>query len=148
MDIKGKYTKMANTLSNPREFFTLVGSIVIATIGVLAWANTSFVSTAKGVEMMDEAKEADSVLTERIVVLTQEVQQSNQMLSIHLKQGELDSVLDRIRENDTQQFNIGQFVRVNGSDDQSTKRLRDLENEMKDLELKKTCIITNNPLCD
>ena len=139
---------MAEKLSNPREFLTLVAAIAIATISLLAWANATFIPTAKGAEMMKETKAADAVLSAQIVGLTKEVKQSNELLSIHLKQGELDSVLDRIRENDTQQFNIQQFVRVNGSDVQSTERLRDLENEMDDLELKRDCIITNNPLCD
>ena len=45
-------------------------------------------------------------------------------------------------------FNLEQFTRVNGSDTQSNARMQQLELELSDLELKKDCILTNNPLCD
>ena len=131
-----------------KEFFSWIAGIVIGTIAALGWFSANFVTTVKAEEMMQKTQAADISLAQEIKSLAQSVKDSNDQLSVHIAKGELDNVSLKITENKTQQFNIGQFVRVNGSDSQSDLRLQELENELSALEIQRGCIINNNPLCD
>ena len=148
MTIQGKYRQMIDKVSSPKEFFGLVAGIVVSTVTILTWASVNFVTAAKAEEMMKEARGADSALAIEIKNLATDIKESNNLIQVHLGKHDLDSVLDRIRENETQTFNIKQFTRVNGSDNQSEARMQQLEIERDALLLKRDCIINNNPLCD
>jgi hypothetical protein len=106
------------------------------------------VTIAKGEEMMNKAKAADNELTEQITLLAEEVKVSNGLLMIHMDKERLGSIMTEMRRNETEVFQIQQFVSVNGDNEQSRSRLRQLNAEHEDLELRKSCIINNNPLCD
>lgn len=131
-----------------REVLGWIAGIVIGTVAVLGWMSTNFITTAKGEEMMANAQDADAVLAEEVKDLAKSVKASNDMLSVHLAQGELQAVMDKIDNNQTQQFNITQFARVNGMDDQAEARLEQLKRELSPLQIKRDCIINKNPLCD
>jgi hypothetical protein len=151
--------KVIDKIRGDREFFGWIGAIVIGTISALGWMSSNFMTVAKAEQMMDKVKVADAELARDIKVadsqladgikqLAAEVGESNTLLTIHMSKHELDSVMGKISENKNQQFNIQQFTRVNGMDSQSELRLQELANELEALEIQRTCILTNNPLCD
>jgi len=141
-------SNVIDKIRSNRDVLGWIAGIVLGTVAVLGWMSTNFITTAKGEEMMANAQDADAVLAKEVKDLAESVKASNQMLSVHLAQGELNDVMDRIDNNKTQQFNISQFTRVNGMDSQSEVRLERLKNELVELEIKRGCIIDNNPLCD
>lgn len=148
MKLNRMYTVMADNINNPQVFVKWMAAIVVATITVIAWFSTQFITTAKGNEMMEKTQQADAELSEQIALLGEEMKASNRLLSIHLDKESLNAVILAIRNNDSEQFQIQQFTSVNGTNAQATSRLRDLKAEHDDLVMKKNCIITKNPLCD
>ena len=145
---KNRIQTVMDKIRGDREFFSWIGGIVIATIMALTWFSANFATTARAEEIVNISKAGDDALAKEIRVLTVSVQKSNKLLSIHMEKGELDNVMQQIKDNQTQTFNIGQFTRVNGMDSQSEARLQQLESELGLLELKRDCIITINPLCN
>ena len=133
--------------------------IVIILGGLLGWMHTEFVSTSMGEVMMtktqhaikenaDSRQEADEVLANEVKTLAKQVMASNSLLMLHIDKERFKSVTDDIKDVEQEIFNLQQFVRVNGSNEQTTTRLRDLEADHEDLILRRTCIINNNPMCD
>ena len=139
---------MADNLKDPQVLVKGISAIVVATVVVIAWFSTQFITTAKGEEMMKKAKDADNQLSAQIAELGIQMKASNQILLIHLDKESLNSVILALRNNDSEQFQIQQFVSVNGNNAQATSRLRDLKAEHEDLEMRRSCIINKNPLCD
>lgn len=148
MDIKKVYSVMADQLQDPQKLFRWMIAIVIATVGGMGYFSTNFVTTAKGEEMMNKALDADTELSRQIAELATEVRDSNGLLLIHMEKERLSSILTEIRRNETEVFQITQFVSVNGDNERTRARIRQLKQEHEDLELRKTCLINNNPLCD
>lgn len=148
MTIQGMYKDMVDKIGSPRDYLKWVAAIVVATVGAIAWANANYVTTAQGNQIRAEVKRADDELAKEIRSLAAQVQKSNDLVLVHMDKHELDTVLTRIRENETQTFNLQQFIRVNGSDSQTAIRMQKLKTELKDLEFKKGCIINHIPLCD
>ena len=144
----GRIKSVIDKIRGDKEFFGWIAAIVIGTITALGWFSANFVTTVKAEEMMKVAKDADNQLASEIKDLATSVKKSNELLSVHMAQGELDSVMLQIKDNKTQTFNVNQFTRVNGMDSQSEKRLQDLKTELEALEIKRGCIINKNPLCD
>jgi uncharacterized Fe-S center protein len=144
----GRIKNVIDKIRSDKEFFGWIAAIVIGTITALGWFSANFVTTVKAEEMMKNTKNADAAIIREIKDLTVEVVKSNKSIKTHLSSHDLQAVLDRLRETETQMFNIRQFTRVNGSDAQSEERLRNLENDLKHLTLKRDCIINDNPLCD
>ena len=148
MDFKQVYAVMAEQYHDPQKLVKWMIGIVIGTIAVLGWFSTNFVTTAKGEEMMGKAQAEDRKLSEQITELAVEVKASNELLMIHMDKGRLDGIMTAIRTNETQAYNNSQFVSVNGENERTRARARQLKAEHEDLELRKSCIINNNPLCD
>ena len=148
MNIRKVYSIMAEQFTDPQKLIKWMIGLVIGTIAVLGWFSTNFVTTAKGEEMMGKAKAADVELADQITLLANEVKASNELLMIHMDQGRLESIKTQLRTNETEQFNTQQFVSVNGDNERTRARTRQLKAEHEDLELIKTCIINKNPVCD
>ena len=139
---------MAENMNNPRVFLTWIVAVVIGVIVTIGWLSQNFVTKALGEEMMDRAQSSDNELSEQITLLAEEVKISNGLLMIHMDKERLSSILTEIRRNETEVFQISQFVSVNGDNERTRARQRQLKAEHEDLELRKTCLINNNPLCD
>jgi len=139
---------MAENMNNPRAFLALVATIVIGTIVLLGWLTQNFVTMALGNEMMDKVQTADSELSQQITLLADEVKISNELLIMHMDKEKLSNILSEIRVNETERYNTEQFVSVNGANERTRERLRQLKAQHEDLELRRDCIINNNPLCD
>ena len=148
MEFKKVYSVMADSMNNPRVFLAWVVSIAIGVLALVAWLTSNFVTVAKGEEMMKKTLTADENLSEQITMLAGEVKTSNSLLMIHMEKERLASILTEIRRNETEVFQISQFVSVNGDNERTRARVRQLKQEHEDLELRKTCLINNNPLCD
>jgi hypothetical protein len=148
MNIRKVYTAMAEQYQDPQKLFKWMIAIVVATVVTMAWFSSNFVTVARGEEMMGKAQEADSELSEQITLLATEVKASNNLLMVHMDKERLGSIITEMRRNETEVFQIQQFVSVNGDNEQSRGRIRQLNAEHEDLELRKTCLINNNPLCD
>jgi hypothetical protein len=103
---------------------------------------------ALGNEMMDKVQAADNELSEQITLLADEVKISNELLIMHMDKEKLSNILSEIRVNETERYNTEQFVSVNGENERTRERLRQLKAQHEDLELRRDCIINNNPLCD
>jgi len=87
-------------------------------------------------------------LAESIDALTAEVQKTNEGMRLHMEKERLERAKQSISANDSEIFAVEQFIRLNGEDQQSVARLRKLQNERAELELKKACIISRNSVCD
>ena len=148
MNITKAYSAMAEQFTDPQKLIKWMIVMVVGTIAVLGWFSTNFVTTALGEEMMEKAQAADVELSEQITELAVEVKASNALLMIHMDKGRLESIMTAIRTNETQAYNNSQFVSVNGENERTRARARDLKAEHEDLELRKNCIINKNPLCD
>ena len=139
---------MAETMNNPRVFLAWVMAVAVGVILTIGWLSQNFVTKALGEEMMEKAQSSDNELAEQITLLAEEVKISNGLLMIHMDKERLSSILTEIRRNETEVFQISQFVSVNGDNERTRARQRQLKQEHEDLELRKTCLINNNPLCD
>ena len=146
--LRKAYSVMAENMNNPRAFLALVATIVIGTIVLLGWLTQNFVTMALGNEMMDKVQTADSELSQQITLLADEVKISNELLIMHMDKEKLSNILSEIRVNETERYNTEQFVSVNGANERTRERLRQLKAQHEDLELRRDCIINNNPLCD
>ncbi len=143
---------MIAKLKSQKEIAGLVVFVIVSTVGALAWATSNFITSASAQvthsQMKAESARADKVVSNQILALTKEVKESNGLLLVHLDRYSLDKVKSDIKTNKSETFSLEQFIRINGLDSQSDLRLQSLTFELGDLELKKTCIINNNPLCD
>jgi hypothetical protein len=139
---------VTDTIKGQKELIGSIIAVVVMTITAWGWASSEFVTTAKAKEMMTKAQHADIELSEQIVELSKDIKASNALLLVHIDRYTLDNVKGEIKANQSQTFALQQFIRVNGSDNQSENRLQQLKTERGDLELKKSCIINHNPLCD
>jgi hypothetical protein len=148
MNLQQVKSAMADQYQDPQKLFKWMIAIVVATVVTMAWFSSNFVTVARGEEMMGKAQEADSELSEQITLLAGEVKMSNNLLMVHMDKERLGSIITEMRRNETEVFQIQQFVSVNGDNEQSRGRIRQLNAEHEDLELRKTCLINNNPLCD
>ena len=145
METVQRYKKV---ISHIRSEFKFYIAIVVGTMMAFAWINTEFLQTSKAMDMMDRAKSADDELRIEIKSLAVEIKTSNELLLIHIDRYMLDTVTGDIKTNETDQFKLEQFTRVNGINSQTEERSQHLKTELKALELRRTCIINNNPLCD
>ena len=148
MNIRKAYSVMAETMNNPRVFLAWVMAVAVGVILTIGWLSQNFVTKALGEEMMEKAQSSDTELSEQITLLAEEVKISNGLLMIHMDKERLSNILTEIRRNETEVFQISQFVSVNGDNERTRARQRQLKQEHEDLELRKTCLINNNPLCD
>ena len=155
MNIRKAYSVMADSMNNPRVFLAWVVAVAVGVILTIGWLSQNFVTKALGEEMMSKAQQADSELSVQIAELAEGVAESNEqikasnaLLMIHMDKDRLDGIMTEIRGNEAEVFQIQQFISVNGDNAQSRGRLRDLKAEHEDLELRRDCIINNNPLCD
>jgi hypothetical protein len=146
-NIKGVQT-VVNAIKTQKELFGSIIAVVVMTVGAWSWASSEFVTTAKATEMMKNTKDADTAISHQILELSEQVKTSNDLLLVHIDRYTLDNVKGEIKTNQSETFALQQFIRVNGSDNQSENRLQQLKTERGDLELKKSCIINHNPLCD
>ena len=146
--LRKAYTAMAENMNNPRVFLAWIAAVAISLLAVIGWLSQNFVTVALGEEMMGKVQTADVELSEQITQLAVEVKASNELLMIHMDKGRLDGIMTAIRTNETQAYNNSQFVSVNGENERTRARARQLKAEHEDLELRKSCIINNNPLCD
>ena len=156
MEIKQGYTKVADHIRNELKFYI---SIAIGVVALITYANTNFVTTARGEEMMDKTQAAikdaadernrrDDALSNELKMLAVQVNESNGLILLHMDKEKLSDVKSDIRRNEQETFSIEQFVSVNGANEQAKARLRALKAEHVDLEDTKDCIINNNKLCD
>ena len=145
METVQRYKKVVSHIRSEFKFYI---AIVVGTAMAFAWVNTEFLQTSKAMDMMDRAKQADDELRVEIKSLAVEIKTSNELLLIHIDRYILDKVMSDIKTNETEQFKLEQFTRVNGTNSQSEERSQDLKIELKALEQRRTCIINNNPLCD
>jgi hypothetical protein len=146
-NIKGVQT-VVDTIKTQKELIGSIIAVVVMTVGAWGWASSEFVTTAKAQEMMKNTKDADTAISHQILELSEQVKTSNDLLLVHIDRYTLDNVKGEIKTNQSETFALQQFIRVNGSDNQSENRLQQLKTERGDLELKKSCIINHNPLCD
>ena len=93
MKLQKVYTAMADNINNPQQFVKWIATIVVATITIIAWFSTQFITTARGEEMMAKAQEEDTKLSMQIAQLASEVKTSNSLLLIHLDKESLNIVL-------------------------------------------------------
>jgi len=135
-------------LKPSKEFLVWVVGVAIGTVGLMGWFSTNFVTIAKGVEISEVAHEADMVLSQQLVELAEEVKASNAMLMDHIEKEKLNVVLIEIKRNESEVFQITQFVSANGTNEQAEARLRQLRIDHTDLLLKRDCILNNNRLCN
>ena len=76
-----------------------------------------------------------------------DTEEIRELLTLKIQQDKLDAVNRDIRANDTEMFNIQQWMKVNGEDSQSLKRMKELEGEKDKLLIKRGCIISGNRVC-
>jgi len=142
-----------------RSELKIYAGIAVAVVGLIAWMQTEFITTAKGKEMMANTQAelaenvtnrvaADEALATQVSVLAAEVKTSNSLLMLHIDKERFSSIATEIRRNEQEVFGINQFVSVNGANAQATARLRALKSEHDDLILKRDCVINNNKVCD
>ena len=142
-----------------RSELKIYAGIAVAVVGLIAWMQTEFITTAKGKEMMQNTQAelaenlanriaADKALADQVSVLASEVKTSNSLLMLHIDKERFSIIAAEIRRNEQEVFGINQFVSVNGENAQATARLRALKSEHEDLMLKRDCILNNNRLCD
>ena len=154
--LKQGYTKVVEHI---RSELKVYAGIAVAVVGLIAWMQTEFITTAKGKEMMANTQSelaenlanriaADKALADQVSVLASEVKTSNSLLMLHIDKERFSSIAADIRRNEQEVFGINQFVSVNGENAQATARLRALKSEHEDLILKRDCILNNNKLCD
>ena len=154
--LKQGYTKVVEHI---RSELKIYAGIAVAVVGLIAWMQTEFITTAKGKEMMANTQAelaenvtnrvaADKALADQVSVLAVEVKTSNSLLMLHIDKERFSSIATDIRRNEQDVFNIEQFVRVNGPNEQATAQLRSLKAEHEDLILRRDCILNNNKLCD
>lgn len=150
---------MVEFIRQQKEVFGVVIMIIVGTISALAWASSNFVTNARGEVMMErtlaadakilaQTSASDNTLLKQLTTLSDKIETSNELLLTHIERYSLDKIRTEIRTNKSETFALQQFVRVNGSDAQSEARLQQLKTELSELELKKTCTINHNPLCD
>ena len=155
----GRMQTVIDMVRNQKEFLSVIAAIVVGVIGSLSWATANFVTVARGetmmektqaadVEIMRQTAERDAALSKQITALTEQVVESNDIMLTHIDRYTLDSVKSEIRTNQSETFQLQQFIRVNGSDNQSEIRKQQLKTDLEELQLKKSCIINHNPLCD
>lgn len=150
---------MIDRIRNQKEIVLAVLFVITSTVAVLAWAANNFVTVARGEVMMErtlsadteilkETKRRDDEITKQLKDLSDSIDNSNELLLTHIERYSLDSVKAQIKTTESNLFQLEQWVKVNSSDQQSEIRRQQLQTELKALELKKTCIINHNPLCD
>ena len=143
-----RMSRIMDELKPSKEFLVWVAGVAIGTVGLMGWFSTNFVTIAKGVEISEVAHEADMVLSQQLVELAEEVKASNAMLMDHIEKEKLNVVLIEIKRNESEVFQITQFVSANGTNEQAEARLRQLRIDHTDLLLKRDCILNNNRLCN
>jgi len=131
------------------KFWGWVVGVVMSTIMALSWMDAHFITRADADLLVPEnhVKVHDGI-AESIDALTAEVQKTNEGMRLHMEKERLERVKQAISANDSETFAVEQFIRLNGEDSQSEERLRKLNNERAELDLKKTCIISGNRICD
>lgn len=78
----------------------------------------------------------------------QQIEGTQKILQEHIRKYELESVKSDIRNVEDQQFQLEQFISINGVNQMTSKRKDELRRRLKDLEEKKNCIINGRPLCE
>lgn len=135
-----------------RTMAEVIIATVIATVGAISWANSQYVPAEKAevthAEILQKSSAGDIEIKKKLDDVERELMKQNELMNDHIDRWKLDNVKNLIRTNRTETFNLEQFIRVNGSDTQSEKRLQSLKSELVELEVKRNCMINRNPLCD
>jgi len=143
-----RMSRVMDEIKSNKEFLIWIVGVALGTVGLMGWFSTNFVTIAKGVEISEGAHQADMVLSQQLVELAEEVKASNAMLMDHIEKEKLNVVLIEIKRNESEVFQITQFVSANGTNEQAEARLRQLRIDHTDLLLKRDCILNNNRLCN
>lgn len=145
MVIQQGYETLKDKIRTSAEVWHLLVAVVGATAAVVIWMLTTFTTSAS-----DKATH-EQIIQQMTAVHTkqaQEMSEIRELLTLKIQQDKLDAVNRDIKANDTEQFNISQWMKVNGEDANSVKRLKELETEKDRLEIKRGCIISGNRLCN
>ena len=159
MTIKQGYTKVMDTLRQAKEVWAAIATIVVGTAIFLSWMTTSFLSVqaaelthkqmqAENVKMVSDMAKADLEMADQIKNLTIEVSQTNTLLALHMDKHSLEAVSLAIQNNESEIFNLEQTIRSDSNNAEAARRLLKLKSERDDLQIKRNCIITDNPRCD
>lgn len=150
--LKGLYSKVTQSVNTPQAFLAFVASILIAGWGAWQWANANFISTASAdvthEEIIETGAAADEEISRTLDELTEKVEQGNALMRVHMGKHSLESATEQIERLESDLWHLNQFIRINGSDPQSDIRLHRLTTSLKEQELRRECILANNPLCD
>ena len=135
-----------------KVYVGIVFSTVVVLTGVIAWASEKFPSVEyvdmSHVQMVAERMAADEKLTQGLAALESNQDSTNRLLSTMISKQDLAAVKSNLKSNESDMFQVEQFMRVNGFDERSEKRAQQLKSEHAELLLRQNCIISGNAVCN
>jgi len=139
------YDKVIQTINDARAVWTFIALIIAGVVGAVGWVYTEF-PTAMAMETTHQqiVKEMNAVHEKQAA----EMSTIRNMLKEKIQSDKLDTVNLAIKNNDAEQFQIEQWMKVNGSDQQSQKRLKTLKTEREELVIRRNCVISGNRVCE
>lgn len=145
MVLQQGYDTLKDKIRTSAEVWHLIVGIVGTTAAVVLWMLGTFTTTASDKATHEQIIEQMTAVHKK---QAQEMMEIRELLTLKIQQDKLDAVNRDIKANDTEQFNIQQWMKVNGEDSNSVKRLKELETEKDRLQIKRGCIISGNRLCN
>ena len=135
---QGYRVMVTDHIRNEYKFYV---SLVAGTLLAYGWVSTQFLTTAQAQVTHDQ-------ISKEISQVGEQQKKLSVLLETLVSKQSLSNVQIEIKTNESEQFQVSQFMRVNGSDPQSERRLQQLKAERNDLEIRRNCIISKNPICE
>ena len=144
MVIQQGYQTLKDRIRTSAELWHLLLAVAGTVAGLLLWMMTTFTTSAADKATHEQIIQQMTAVHEKQAL---EMQEIRELLTLKIQQDKLDAINRDIKNNETDQFNIQQWMKVNGEDTNSAKRLKELENEKDRLLIKRGCIISGNRVC-
>lgn len=96
----------------------------------------------------EEIKDEQFKQSHQLEDQSKQIKDLTNLLKTKISQDNLSQVNADIRANDAETFQLQQWIKVNGEDAQSAKRLNNLKIEREELVVKRNCIINGNGMCN
>jgi len=145
MVIKQGYETLTDKIRTSAELWHLLLAVAGAAAAIVIWMLSTFTTSASDKATHEQIIQQMTAVHEKQAKETAEIRE---LLTLKIQQDKLDAINRDIRANETEMFNISQWIKVNGEDTNSLKRLKELESEKDRLQIKRGCIISGNRLCN
>ena len=153
------YTNVTEHVKTFKEIWTFATTVVVATGTVLGAMSLYFQTVdaaeaaqdeviAEMTKVHEQMAVTDRRLEAELKTLSAQQLENTNLLVLKIRQDNLTDANVAIRVNDSEIFQLEQFIGINGTDSERAKRLRDLKNEAKELQITRDCIINNQHICD